>query len=104
MEAYVGGVLKKILISEGKTAKVGEVLAIIGAEGEVISEAAASIAAAEPIKVERGPAQLPEPAVSAVKEPAESPREGAGVGSMKASPVARKMAADKGIDLARIRG
>ena len=26
MEAYVGGVLKKILISEGKTAKEGEVL------------------------------------------------------------------------------
>ena len=104
MEAYVGGVLKKILISEGKTAKVGEVLAIIGAEGEVISEAAASIAAAEPIKVERGPAQLPEPAGAALKEAAESPREGAGVGSMKASPVARKMAADKGIDLARIRG
>ena len=104
MEAYVGGVLKKILIFEGKTAKVGEVLAIIGAEGEVISEAAASIAAAEPIKVERGPAQLPEPAGAALKEAAESPREGAGVGSMKASPVARKMAADKGIDLARIRG
>ena len=104
MEAYVGGVLKKILISEGKTAKVGEVLAIIGAEGEVISEAAASIAEAEPVKAERGPAKVPEPAGAALKEAAESPREGAGVGSMKASPVARKMAADKGIDLARIRG
>ncbi|MBI3013923.1 MAG: pyruvate dehydrogenase complex dihydrolipoamide acetyltransferase [Candidatus Tectomicrobia bacterium] len=104
MEAYVSGVLRKILIPEGKTAKVGEVLAIIGEEGEEISAPLAIAPPAEPPQARKEPAKAPQGAAGARKEVVESPQQEAEVGPIKASPLARKIAAEKGIDLSRIQG
>ncbi|PZU67125.1 MAG: pyruvate dehydrogenase complex dihydrolipoamide acetyltransferase [Sphingobium sp.] len=88
-EAVDEGTVAKILVSEGaEGVKVGTVIAIIAEEGEdVAAEAAAPAAKADPV-----PAKAAAPAAA----PAE--------GRVKASPLARRLAEAKGVDLAAVAG
>mgnify|MGYP003655760000 CR=1 FL=1 len=104
-EAVDEGVIAKILVSEGSEGvKVGTVIAIIAEEGEDVATVAAGggeaapKAAAAPAKAEaEAPAAAPKAAAaSAAAAPAE--------GRVKASPLARRLAQDKGIDLAAVTG
>ena len=104
-EAVDEGVIAKILVSEGSEGvKVGTVIAIIAEEGEDVSTVAAGggeaapKAGAAPAKAEaEAPAATPKAAaVPAAAAPAE--------GRVKASPLARRLAQDKGIDLAAVTG
>lgn len=104
-EAVDEGVIAKILIAEGTdNVKVGEVIAIIAGEGEEVSDA--------PAAAEHAPAPTPAPAPEAKAEaapappPAPSPAPVAASGDdrIKASPLAKRIAAAKGIDLATIKG
>jgi pyruvate dehydrogenase E2 component (dihydrolipoamide acetyltransferase) len=95
VEAEAAGVLLKIAISEGEV-PVGQTVAFIGAEGEDVPE----VAAAPP--QEEAKASEPEPA-----PPQEAPQQAAiasGNGRIKASPLARRMARERGIELSGIRG
>jgi pyruvate dehydrogenase E2 component (dihydrolipoamide acetyltransferase) len=95
VEAEAAGVLLKIAISEGEV-PVGQTVAFIGAEGEDVPE----VAAAPP--QEETKASEPEPA-----PPQEAPQQAAiasGNGRIKASPLARRMARERGIELSGIRG
>ena len=47
-ESYAAGVLSKILVTEGTTVPVGQVIAVIGAKGEAVDSAAAPQPAADP--------------------------------------------------------
>jgi pyruvate dehydrogenase E2 component (dihydrolipoamide acetyltransferase) len=109
-EAVDEGIVAKILVSEGSEGvKVGTVIAIIAEEGEDVAEAASSAEEgtkaspapkADPVpeKVEEAPA----PKADAVPEkPAAAPSSGDRV---KASPLARRLAEAKGIDLAGVKG
>lgn len=109
-EAVDEGIVAKILVSEGSEGvKVGTVIAIIAEEGEDVAEAASSAGEgtkaspapkADPVpeKVEEAPA----PKADAVPEkPAAAPSSGDRV---KASPLARRLAEAKGIDLAGVKG
>jgi len=123
--ARADGKLRKIFISEGGVAPVGSVIAVIGAEGEDISAllpdgataqaggggaarpAAAAEVGAPTARAAASVAVPPEaqPAPAAVAEPTvvvEEPRSDGG--RVKASPLARRLAADGGIPLASIRG
>jgi pyruvate dehydrogenase E2 component (dihydrolipoamide acetyltransferase) len=94
VEAEAAGVLLKIAISEGEV-PVGQTVAFIGAEGEDVPEVAAA-------PQEEAKASEPEPA-----PPQEAPQQAAiasGNGRIKASPLARRMARERGIELSRIRG
>jgi pyruvate dehydrogenase E2 component (dihydrolipoamide acetyltransferase) len=96
VEAEAAGVLLKIAIAEGEV-PVGQTVAFIGAEGEDVPEVAAAAQSQEEAK----PA-APEPA-----PPQEAPQEAAiasGNGRIKASPLARRMARERGIELSGIRG
>lgn len=106
-ESFQDGVLLYIGVDKGKTAAVDSILAILGKDGEDISAllsgaavptaAAATITASAPT-----PAPAVQPTVAAtimVSEPAT-----AGNGRLKASPLARKIAEDKGIDIGRVAG
>jgi pyruvate dehydrogenase E2 component (dihydrolipoamide acetyltransferase) len=96
VEAEAAGVLLKIAIAEGEV-PVGQTVAFIGAEGEDVPE----VEAAAPRKEEAKPSE-PE----SVRE-AEARREAAvaaGNGRIKASPLARRMARERGIELSGIRG
>src|SRR5579864_9001585 len=92
VEAEASGVLLKIAIPEGEV-EVGRTIGFIGKEGE-------SVAA-----VEAPAAPKPEEAASPPKEEkrvAEEPQ--TTNGRVKASPLARRLARERGIDLASIRG
>lgn len=130
VEALGGGVLRKIVVPAGATVPVGALIGVIAEPDEPIDDmlaearaadggGAADGAAGEPA----GPAATPEPAQPAVvaAEPVEIAAEPAGTatgggaatgagaataagGRIKASPVARRMAAESGIALAGLAG
>jgi pyruvate dehydrogenase E2 component (dihydrolipoamide acetyltransferase) len=114
VEADAGGVLLKILAQEGQEIQVGKAIAVIGEEGEEVPEAEAE--PEEPTKVteeepeeEGEPAQTEEPVGARQAPPAERPegkeeapaRDG---GRVKASPLARRIAKERGVDLKALRG
>lgn len=102
MEAYGSGLLRKIVVGEGVKVPVGDLIGYLGdADDEVPGGGAAPAAApADSPVISReieAPATVETPAVVA---PVPSPS----TGRIKASPVARKIAAESGIDLATIAG
>jgi pyruvate dehydrogenase E2 component (dihydrolipoamide acetyltransferase) len=130
VEADAGGVLLKILAQEGQEIEVGKAIAVIGEEGEEVPEAEAE--AEEPTKVteeepreegepapkrqeerERGreagaekeePAEAGHaPAAERREEKEEAPARADG-GRVKASPLARRIARERGVDLKALRG
>ena len=95
VEAEVDGVLLKILLPEGEAAPCKAVIAYIGEAGEVIAAGNAS--------TESTAAQAPASSAAAVpaKTPAVTRDPGAPV---LASPAAKKLAKEKGVDLALVAG
>jgi len=104
VEAEASGVLLKIAIPEGEV-PVGRTIAVIGEEGEQVelSENGASEqpppAAETEVQTVETPAREPEAA--SIGEPVAAQRDG---GRVKASPLARRIARERGIDLASLRG
>jgi pyruvate dehydrogenase E2 component (dihydrolipoamide acetyltransferase) len=96
VEAEAAGVLLKIAVAEGEV-PVGQTVAFIGAEGEDVPEIAT--AASEEDAKPSEPKQLVE--VVQVREEAAV---ASGNGRIKASPLARRMARERGIELSGVRG
>ncbi|MGH2349617.1 MAG: dihydrolipoamide acetyltransferase family protein [bacterium] len=92
LEAEDGGVLLQIVVGEGETVDVGSTIAVIGKPGQKVEPRAKP----EPAKAEPQP---PRPAAAPAAAQAAKTDE-----RVKASPVARKLAADSGIELSTIRG
>ncbi|MEM1323302.1 MAG: pyruvate dehydrogenase complex dihydrolipoamide acetyltransferase [Bacteroidota bacterium] len=115
LENYHEGVLLHIGVKEGPV-PVNGVLAVIGEEGEDYKAALAAAetsngAAAEakeeaPAPVAEAPAPVAQPAVSATPAPAPAvaTSHAASDSRIKASPLARSMAKEAGIDLSAIQG
>jgi pyruvate dehydrogenase E2 component (dihydrolipoamide acetyltransferase) len=95
IEAPADGVLLTVLVPEGGVAPVKAVLAVIGEPGEKVDIAAPEVAAAA-APAPAAPAQAGETAPAA---PA-----GEAGGRIIASPLAKKLAKEKGLDLALITG
>jgi len=107
-EAVDEGVISQILVAEGTDGvKVGTVIAVIAGEGEDASSAKAAPAPAptpEPA-AKAEPAPAPAPAAAPAPTPAAAPAAPAASGDrIKASPLAKRIAAEKGIDLSTIKG
>ena len=107
-ESTAEGVLLELLVEEGTTVAVGESIAMVGAEGEALAAdgdapeepAGAEPAAEEPSEsdeAEMPAAEEDESESAAIPLPA-SPSE------VRASPVARKLAAERGVDLSTVEG
>ena len=90
----------KITRQAGETVPVTEVIGYIGAEGEVVADKAASAPAAEPTPKVEEVAAVAEPVVAAQTQ-APVVHEG---GKVRATPKARKLARELGIDLAQVPG
>ena len=112
-EAVDEGTIARIVVPEGTDGvKVGAVIAILAEEGEDASAAASAspAPAAAPAKEEaKAPEpeaeEAPKPAPAATEsKPAPAPAPAASGDRVKASPLARRIAADKGIDLAAVAG
>ncbi len=101
VEAEASGVLLRILAREGDEVEVGKAVAVIGEEGEEVeapAEAEDEPAAKE--EPEREAERPPEPERAADEPPAAARADG----RIKASPLARRIARERGLDLAQIRG
>ncbi|MBP5982999.1 MAG: pyruvate dehydrogenase complex dihydrolipoamide acetyltransferase [Fluviicola sp.] len=115
-ESFYDGVLLHIGIEKGKTVPVNSLLAIIGNAGEdvqaLIAQAGSSTTGDTPKSevVTPEPAPAPTPAPVAVATPAAAPVATSTVsntnasGRILASPLAKKLAEEKGVDLAFIAG
>ena len=100
LEAEDSGVLLKITRQAGETVPVTEVIGYIGAEGEVVADNAASAPATEAAPQVEEVATVEAPVVAAQAQ-APVVREG---GKVRATPKARKVARELGIDLAQVPG
>jgi pyruvate dehydrogenase E2 component (dihydrolipoamide acetyltransferase) len=107
VEAEASGVLLKIAVQEGEV-EVGRTIAFIGAEGEQVAASEPPPTSAE--KPAEAPAREPEreegraaAAEAAAAQPMPSTN-GRANGRIKASPLARRIARERGIDLASLTG
>ena len=102
-EAVDEGVIGKLMVAEGTEAvKVNTVIAVLLEDGESASDigtAAAPKAAAAPVASAAAPA--PQAAAASAPAPAAPQKDGMRI---FASPLARRIAADKGLDLATVTG
>ncbi len=132
VEVFDSGTILKILVDEGESVPLGGIMAVIGEEGEDISEilentgSESSSAEKEDVKEEasgkesknkagkdkdkvkeEGEGEGYDPILSDLKDngsPAEGDRDVEDDGRIKASPLAKKMAEDRGIKLSQVEG
>lgn len=112
-ESFYDGVLLHIGIDKGQAAPVNSLLAIIGQAGEDIS-ALLSAAPSTPVEAKKEeqektetPVPNPTPAIAAAapkSTPAPVPVSSASNGRIFASPLAKKIASEKGVDLGFVQG
>lgn len=122
MESYGEGLIRKLVAAEGDLVQVGSVIAYIGAADDEVPASAEAAPAAEPApaKAEAAPEPAaPEPAAPAAaptpqpvaatpapvaaSAPAPAPSAN-GAGRVKASPIARRLATEKGFEIGQIPG
>jgi len=113
VEALGGGVLRKILVGAGKVVPVGELLALIGKPDEDLTSlmpgdgkpapapAAAGTLAEKGTATPPATSPMPVPAVGGTLATVPPPEAG---GRVLASPLARRMATEMGLELANIAG
>ena len=102
MEAYSGGLLRKIVVAEGGRVPVGDLIAYIGEADDELPEIAAP-AAPEPPAATAAPVTPPAAPVATpvASAPPAPPTPG---GRVKASPMARRLARERNIDISQVIG
>jgi pyruvate dehydrogenase E2 component (dihydrolipoamide acetyltransferase) len=109
VEAMGGGILRKILVEPGKVVPVGELLAVIGKPDEDIAALVKGNGAA-PADSHSSAAALPAKAAAAPAAPTAIPSAIGNIsapaagGRLLASPLAKRMAKDMGLEIAEISG
>jgi len=123
VQAFDDGTIAALPVEEGATVAVGEVIAVVAEEGEDLDEAAKSASSSSGGKksdsqsksqtAESGDDESSDngQAATAVADPEEGGSTGgqmttqvADAGPVKASPLARKLADEKGVDIGNIQG
>ncbi len=108
VESMGAGVLRKILVEQDQSVPVGQLLAVIGKADEDISAMISAAAAPAPKSNghEAAAQSAPAPAAPPAAAPAAvaTPAPAATGGRVLASPLARRIATDRGVDLARVSG
>ncbi|MDP2413326.1 pyruvate dehydrogenase complex dihydrolipoamide acetyltransferase [Daejeonella sp.] len=102
---YADGVLLYVGVEKGQAAKVNDIIAIVGKEGTDVSallKSGSKPAVAE-LKAESQPDKA-KPAVESNTEAETQHVESDSTSRLKASPLARKIAKDKGIDISQVKG
>jgi pyruvate dehydrogenase E2 component (dihydrolipoamide acetyltransferase) len=112
------GVLRRIVLGEGATVPVGALVAVVGTADEDISGIGAGASAPAPARadaahpVAAAPARMPapaapppagEPKATAMVAPASTPPASA-ASHVRSSPLARRLASERGLDLSRVAG
>ncbi|MEY4244039.1 MAG: hypothetical protein RLZZ245_1624 [Verrucomicrobiota bacterium] len=98
MEAFDDGVITEILIQEGEKAPIGSILAVLDGDSGAAAPAPAAAAETKPAEVasaaptQAAPLSTPITPITATGE------------RLKVSPLARKIAAESGVDLSTVQG
>ncbi|MFZ1530314.1 MAG: 2-oxo acid dehydrogenase subunit E2 [Ferruginibacter sp.] len=101
---YEEGTLLYLGVEAGKAAKVNEIIAIVGKEGtDVSAYVAAEKAGTNTAAAGTTPAAIAESSPVVAAEPVKTGSDPSN-GRVKASPLAKKLAAEKGLDLTKISG
>jgi pyruvate dehydrogenase E2 component (dihydrolipoamide acetyltransferase) len=103
--AYADGVLLYVGVEKGQAAKVNDIIAIVGKEGTDVSALLKS--GSKPAAAELKAESQPDKAKSLVESNAATETqhvESDSTSRLKASPLARKIAKDKGIDISQVKG
>lgn len=102
IEAFESGLFRKVLANEGDTVSVGEIIAVIASADDDVSNYAQGAVAAKPAEAtKKAPAEAEEqPAARRLAAKAAVATDG----RVRASPVARKLAQERGIDLTQVAG
>ena len=103
------GALRKILVGEGGTAPVGDVIAVIAPEGEDIAallEGLGGDGAGAPQAADGGAAAgaSADPALASAEPEAPAAAAATPTGRVKASPLAKRLAGELGVDIAAVPG
>jgi len=97
VESSASGVVLQLIVDQGTMVPVNAPIAIVGAAGEVVSDQSPAISEK---KVDEKPAPQSAPIVDSVAQ-ASAPLD---AGSVKASPLAKKIARDQKVDLSNVKG
>src|SRR5258708_6960923 len=106
LEAFDSGILRKILVADGTKVAVQSRIGIIGTKDEKIDESAPAAAPAAPASAAPGSGEAPKkeeakPAPAATPAPSAASSNGSRI---KASPLAKKVAAEKNVSLSGLSG
>ena len=105
VENFDDGILHTIVAREGEEVPVGEPIAVVAQPGEDVDLAALNITvSAAPATEPATPAEAAASNGAAVEAPAQETAPAAPAGRVRASPLARRLAAEYGLDLASITG
>lgn len=104
LEAYDSGILRKIIVPAGSKAAIGALIAVIGEAGEdiapLLAESPAPPAAKKQAEAPQQAARPASTAVAATTPAVSRPTDG----RLKASPLAKRIAQEKGINLNQVHG
>ena len=95
MESYGEGILKKIVVPEGQVVPVGDLIAYVGGEGDEIPDSASPSSTASTPEPKDVPKKDEPSVVSQDKGPS---------ARVKASPIAKKLATELGVDISTVSG
>ena len=104
VEAYDDGVLARIVVQEGQMAKVGAPIAFLAGKGGTKAAAPAQAPAPAAPKAEAPKAAAPAPAPAQAPAPKAAAPVATPGGRLRASPLAKRMARERGLDLSQVQG
>ncbi|MAO89588.1 MAG: dihydrolipoamide acetyltransferase [Dehalococcoidia bacterium] len=105
-QSYLEGFITQILVKEGNTVPVGEAIALVGSKDEIVATEPENVKKETETNIEESETtekELIEASVSPTEDAVEL-KSTISKFSVKASPVARKLAKEKGYDLSKIEG
>ena len=105
-EAYTAGVLRKIVVEEGVAIPVGELIAVITDPDEPLPDdlVTASAAPAAPGNGAAATSQVPAATALTPPSPSSDQALASPPGEVRASPIARRLARERGMDLSLVTG
>ncbi len=104
IEVYEDGIIEALLVQPGQRVAVGTIMAIIRTEAEPKASAPDKAPPKEASQAPAGGEGVPEPAPGLEKEKSRPSLPAAGARRVKASPYARKLAAESFVDLSTLAG
>jgi pyruvate dehydrogenase E2 component (dihydrolipoamide acetyltransferase) len=111
VESQFSGVVLKHLVEEKTSVPVGDPIAVIGQAGEKVPSTTGATPSPAPTEAEKAaadagaaPSPAPAEAAKAAAVKVETPLQAPVSGLMKASPLARRMAGDSGLDIRTLKG